>query len=78
MAEKPGISERRADATDYSHRNRVNLIACGCIVALLLIGWFSAKMMFDQEKLQNCVLSGRKNCVELDVKPREGVFVPSH
>ena len=77
MAEQAPEAPRKADKTDYAHRNRVNLIAGAGIVALLLIGWASAKLIFDQEKLNSCVLSGRRNCVDLEVKPREGVFIPT-
>ena len=66
------------DTTDYRRRSRVNMVAGAAIVALLLIGWASAKLFFDHEKLENCVASGRRNCVDLGVRPREGVYVPAH
>ncbi len=65
------------DTTDYRRRARVNTVTGIGVVVLLAIAWLTVKLFFDQEKLTNCISSGRKNCVDIGTKPREGVFVPS-
>ncbi len=69
-------NEPHHDQTDYKHRARVNLIATLGIGALVLFAIFTTKLFFDHEKMENCINSGRRNCVDLNVAPREGVIVP--
>jgi hypothetical protein len=75
--EKPAAGPRKADKTDYDHRARVNLVAGVAIAVLLAVIWVSVKMFTDEEKLQDCVSSGRKTCIDLGTKPRDGVFIPT-
>jgi hypothetical protein len=72
------MSDKRpaTDQTDYRHRARVNVIAGLGIAVLVLIALVTVKLFFDHEKMQNCIDSGRRNCVDLDAPPREGVIIP--
>jgi hypothetical protein len=40
------------------------------VVFLCVAGWFIVSWMSDSTKIQDCVMSGRKNCTEMD--PRLG------
>ena len=40
------------------------------VVFLCIAGWFLVNWMNDSSRIQDCVMSGRKNCVEMD--PRLG------
>ena len=68
--------ERPKDTTDYKDRSRKNLIAGIGLTIMLAIFVYAAKAFYDHEKLNTCVASGRRNCVDLNLPPREGVFVP--
>jgi hypothetical protein len=57
------------------HRNRVNLIAALGLGVLLLVVYGTVKLFVDHENLQNCVDTGRRNCVDIGNAPREGVRV---
>ena len=62
-------------AGDDRHRNRVNLIAAAGLGLFLLILYATVKLFVDHENLQNCVDTGRRNCVDVGNAPREGVRV---
>lgn len=67
----PASSQR--DGTDYEHRHFVNLCATAFLLALgLCIGW-TIKIFDEQQKLERCVLSGRKDCVEVFHRPPRGM-----
>ncbi len=77
-SEKPP-SPRPADTTDYRQRARVNLYAGIGVAVLVGIAVYSARIFYQYEKLENCIASHRRNCVDLDVPLRApGVFVPAH
>lgn len=44
------------------------LVAAGIAVVLAVVGWLLIRQMMADSKLQDCVMSGRKNCspVEID------------
>jgi hypothetical protein len=66
----------RGDDTDYRHRARVNVIAGVAIAVLVLIAIVTVKIFYDHEKLENCINSGRRNCIDLNIPPRSGVIIP--
>ena len=41
-------------------------LIAGVIVALVGVGWLLMQQMTADSKLQDCVMSGRKNCVPLE------------
>jgi hypothetical protein len=57
--------ERDGEPNDYLHRMIVNLIAFAFIVALTLAGIWIAEQMALMRRNQDCVLSGRKNCLDI-------------
>jgi hypothetical protein len=42
------------------------LIAMGIAVILAGVGWMIVRQLMADSKLQDCVMSGRKNCVPVD------------
>ena len=70
-ADQKGRRLRRApDETDYEHRHFVNLAAT---VFLLAIGFaiiWTVLSIDRYETRQNCLASGRKDCVQIFTPPR--------
>jgi hypothetical protein len=64
--------ERAETSDDYRHRMTMNLLTL-LIAALLIAGgvWLSTKLV-ENRKLQDCFLSGRRNCapIVLPTKPQ--------
>jgi hypothetical protein len=58
--------ERSAEPDDYRRRMVINLAAFAFIVALALAGIWLADQLALLRKHQDCALSGRKNCAEID------------
>lgn len=40
------------------------------IVALVVVGWFVIRQIQADSKLQDCLMSGRKNCAPIDTSTR--------
>jgi hypothetical protein len=55
--------------TDYSHRNTVNLVAAIAVLVLAIILIVALNMVDNQRKLQRCVDSGRRDCLEIPTPP---------
>ncbi len=47
------------------NRSRANLIALGFIVALFLGAWWVFNEMQRHREIENCIASGRRDCVPL-------------
>jgi hypothetical protein len=62
--------ERSAEPDDYRRRMVINIVAFAFIVVLTLAGIWLADQLARLNKQQDCVLSGRRNCVELDMQIR--------
>jgi hypothetical protein len=60
--------ERSAEPDDYPRRMIINIVAFAFIVVLTLAGIWLADQLALLNKQQNCLLSGRRNCVELDMQ----------
>jgi len=56
---------------NYRHRMLVNVAALIFTVMLALAGGWLAIQIAEMRKNQDCVLSGRRNCVPIDVKALE-------
>ena len=57
------------DKRDFDRGNtnrRVSLVALGVVVVLFVIGWIVTHELYANQKIEDCVLSGRTNCVPLD------------
>jgi hypothetical protein len=63
--------ERGDDSGDsYRHRMLVNLAALLVIVVLSVAGAWLAMQIAELRKNQDCVLSGRRNCMPIEVNTR--------
>jgi hypothetical protein len=56
---------------NYGHRMLVNLAALVFTVMLAIAGGWLAIKIAEMRKNQDCVLSGRRNCAQIDVKTTE-------
>jgi hypothetical protein len=56
------------DGPDGSQRR--SLIALGVVVVLFLVGWLLAHELYASGKLEDCLMSGRTNCVPLETQGR--------
>ena len=62
--------EHDAEPDDYPRRMIINLAAFSVIVVLTLAGIWLADQIASLRKHQDCALSGRKNCVDIDAQIR--------
>ncbi len=54
-----------ADRDGQNGSQRRSLIALGVVVCLFVIGWLLAHELYASGKLEDCLMSGRTNCVPL-------------
>jgi hypothetical protein len=47
-------------------RRYAPLVALAVVVALAVGGWLIIRRMMEMSRLQDCVMSGKKNCAPLD------------
>jgi hypothetical protein len=47
---------------------RASLVALGVVVLLFVIGWILTHELYSNSKIEDCVMSGRTNCVPIDTK----------
>ncbi|MGE3245996.1 MAG: hypothetical protein AB7F96_02510 [Beijerinckiaceae bacterium] len=66
----------RRDNTDYEHRHFVNLCATAFLLALGLCFAFTIRIFDDQQRLEKCLMSGRKDCVEIAHAPAAMIKLP--
>src|SRR5262249_27544563 len=64
--------ERDAEPDDYARRMVINVIAFALIVVLTLAGIWIAEQMASLRRHQDCALSGRSNCADIDALIRKG------
>lgn len=58
------------DSEDYRNRMRVNFAAIVVVGALIWCGYWLFDTLAEMRKNQDCVLSGRTNCMQIDVPPQ--------
>ena len=58
---------RSSERDDYRHRMLVNAAALLFLIALIGAGLWIADSMASLRRNQDCALSGRRNCVPIDV-----------
>ncbi len=64
------------DDVDYDHRHFVNLCAAAALLTLALgFGW-TVKIFDQQQRMERCLMSGRKDCVEIGRVTRGPVQLP--
>jgi hypothetical protein len=61
-----GKYERGGNEDDYRHRMIVNVVALFFIVGLIGAGIWIADTMAAMRKNQDCVLSGRRGCTQVE------------
>lgn len=58
------------DPDEQNPTRRGSLIALAVIAVLLVVGWLLVRELYQGEKLQDCLLSGRTNCAPIAAPPR--------
>ena len=58
------------DRDDQDRSRRRSLIALAVVVAIFVVGWILVQELYQSEKLQDCLLSGRTNCAPVAAPPR--------
>jgi hypothetical protein len=53
-----------------NQRPRGPLIALGVVVLLFVVGLFLAHELYQNGKLEDCLMSGRTNCAPIPASPR--------
>ena len=62
-----GSPEPEDEAAD---RRLANIVIVVGLALLIGSGWWLANALFEARKADNCISSGRRNCVPLDVPAR--------
>jgi hypothetical protein len=55
-----------ADRHSQRGNRRRSLIALAVVVLLFVVGWILARELYADAKLEDCLMSGRTNCVPID------------
>jgi hypothetical protein len=58
-------NDKRDSGQDTTNR-RASLVALGVVIVLFVIGWFLTRELYSNQKIEDCVLAGRTNCVTID------------
>ena len=70
MTEYAVTDDPRQDDPRQNDSQRRSLIALGVVVFLFLVGWILVREIYANGKVEDCVLSGRTNCVPIDTQSR--------
>lgn len=54
------------DRNDQNGAERRSMIALGVVVVLFVVGWILAHELYANGKIEDCVMSGRTNCVPIE------------
>jgi hypothetical protein len=57
---------KNRDSGRENTNRRVSLVALGVVIVLFVIGWIVTRELYSNQKIEDCVLSGRTNCVPID------------
>ena len=60
------INDRKSDQ-DAATR-RTSFIALAVVIVLFVVGWFLTQEIYSNSKTEDCVMSGRTNCVPIDTR----------
>lgn len=60
------MSDEQEDEEEQRARRRTHLIALLVIVVLVLGGLWLANVLRSASRIQDCVMSGRTNCVRIN------------
>jgi hypothetical protein len=50
-------------------RTSLRMLSIALLVGLMIGGWFLFRQLQANSKLQDCVMSGRRNCAPIDTAP---------
>jgi hypothetical protein len=64
------VSGEGGEDDEPDRNGRANLFALIAVVALIALGYLAFNYIDQQRKLQNCIDSGRHNCLPLDKSGR--------
>lgn len=56
---------------DFRHRMAMNAVGLGITIALIVSGLWIAEVMAHMRKNQDCVLTGRSNCAQVEAPVSE-------
>jgi len=59
------------DPHEEDDRKLANIVLVVGFVVLVAAGFWLANAMVDARKADECISSGRRNCIPLDVPPRQ-------
>jgi len=65
----PVGSHGARDETDYAQRHFVNLAATAFLLALAICIAWTIRIFDQQQTLERCIASGRKDCVQISQPP---------
>ncbi|HUI13500.1 MAG TPA: hypothetical protein VL048_08555 [Xanthobacteraceae bacterium] len=58
-----------ADHDDQKASQRRSMVALGVVIVLFVVGWILAHELYSNGKIEDCVMSGRTNCVPIETPP---------
>ena len=56
------------DRDSQKQNQRRSMMALGVVVLLFVVGWILAHELYANGKIEDCVMSGRTNCVPIDTQ----------
>jgi hypothetical protein len=55
---------------DENGNGRGPLVALGVVLVLFAVGWFLARELYADGKMEDCLMSGRTNCAPIATQSR--------
>ncbi len=59
------MAENNKSGQEHTNR-RASLVALGVVIVLFVVGWLLTRELDSTAKIEDCVMSGRTNCVTID------------
>lgn len=56
------------DRDSQKGNQRRSMVALGVVIALFVVGWILAHELYANGKIEDCVMSGRTNCMPIDTQ----------
>jgi hypothetical protein len=60
-------NNNRDSGPDNTNR-RASLVALGVVIVLFVVGWLLTRELYSNSKIEDCVMSGRTNCVQINTR----------
>lgn len=71
-----GKYDRGGDTDDYVHRMKMNALAGALLAVLVAGGMWIVDTMAQMRRNQDCVLTGRRNCGQVNIAPPARTTAP--